>query len=317
MLSLPKFLHRSVLTIDISPDVLTILSLSTINKKYCIEAYGRAILPPESIKGHLIKDIEAIAYQIKHLITQTKQYFKYAVLAIPEAATISKIIQINSNVSEQALEEAVLHEIKNYIPYPIHEINIDFHLLGGSLKQAAMLDVLVVASKTEYIENRLAIAKRAGLSVKAIDVESYAIERAIGLLMPPINPIKNIAFCELDAKRMQFAILENMSIVFSRREGFYFNPEEPLTYENWAVEQIQHALQFFFSNHATMIEQLVLSGDVTNLSGMAQRLEEQLVIPISIVNPLGALSLGRHVDPHTMKDHSLPITALGLALRQV
>lgn len=321
MLSLPKFLYPSVLSVDISPDAVTILSLSLLDKKYSIEAYGSAVLPPQSIKGHLIDDIDAIAYQIKHLIGKTKRYFKYAVLAIPEAATMSKMIQINSNLREQALEEAVLNEIKNYIPYPLDEINIDFHMLGSALNQPSMVDVFVIASKIEYIENRVAIAKRAGLGVKAIDVELYAIQRAIRLLILSISHAKNsrvIAFCALYARRMQFIILQDMSILFSRSEAFYADSDDPIAYKTWALEQIQHAFQFFFSNHAIMIEQLVVMGNITNLSDMVECLEEQLTIPVGIVNPLESISLGGYVHPpHTIKDNSLPITALGLALRQV
>ena len=70
-----------------------------------------------------------------------------------------------------------------YIPFPMEEVSFDFEVLGPSEKDPDMLDVLLVATRSENVEQRAGRGARPpGLTAKIVDVEAFALENACKLL---------------------------------------------------------------------------------------------------------------------------------------
>ena len=223
MLKLFKSKHRSILGVDISSTSVKILEVSSSGDQYCVEWYGSAILPENAMEGNIVKNVDAVASTIKKLIANAQFSSRLVALAVPDSSAISKIIQVNDGLSDQEIEEVVVTEADKYIPYPIDEINIDFNVLGHSAKNAAMLDVLIVASRAENVSNRVEVITRAGLDAKIVDVESYAVERVTQLLkseLPAGGEKKNIAIIDIGAVYTHLFVLHGMKIIFSREEEF-------------------------------------------------------------------------------------------------
>lgn len=352
-LNLFKSQHRSILGIDISPTSVKILELSRLGDQYCVEGYARAMQPEYAMEGGFIKDAEAVANTIKNLLRTANLASKQVVCAVPESTTISKIIQINTGLNEQEIEELVILEADKHIPYPIDEINVDFNVMGPSLKNSAMLDVLIVASRSENVSNRVDVINRAGLMAKVVDVESYAVERASQLLrsaLPAGGDKKNIAIVDIGAAYTHLFVLHGMKIIFSREEEFGGKQlidavmqrygmqrqeasvaiEErslPEDYESETLQpfkelillQVKRSLQIFFStSHYTCVDHIILSGGVAKLSGIAQLLQEHINTSTTIANPFAHMSFAKTVDRDSlMKDSPMLMVACGLALRHI
>lgn len=353
MLNLFKSKHRSILGIDISSTSVKILELSLKGDDYCIENYGSAVLPEHAMEGNVIKDIDAVANTIKKLINTSHFSCKQVACAVPDSCAISKIIQINSGLSEQEIEELVVSEADKYIPYPIDEINIDFNVLGPSSKNSAMIDVLIVASRAENVSNRAEVITRAGLEPKVIDVESYAVERAVQLLkddLPAGGEKKNIAVIDIGAVYTHLFVLHGMRVIFSREEEFggkqlidavvkkydiqrdeaVVGIEQSTLASDYIDEilqpfneliflQVKRALQFFFStSHHTFVDHILLAGGVTKQPGIAQLLQDHINIPTSIANPFSKMGLAKHLNREAINQASPTLmVACGLALRYV
>src|SRR5690606_14541980 len=59
----------------------------------------------------------------------------------------------------------------------------DFEIVGESEREPDMLDVLLVATRTENVEQRQAAVESAGLVARVVDVEDFAVESACQLLI--------------------------------------------------------------------------------------------------------------------------------------
>ncbi len=353
MLNLFKSKHRSILGIDISSTSVKILEVSADNNEYRVEGYGAAVLPENAMEGNAIKDIDAVATSIKKLVSTARFSCKHVACAVPDSSAISKVIQINSGLSEQEIEELVVSEADKYIPYPIDEINIDFNVIGPSLKNSAMLDVLIVASRAENVSSRVEVITRAGLEPKIVDVESYAVERAAQLLtsdLPAGGEKKNIAIIDIGAIYTHLFVLHGMRIIFSREEEFggkqlidsvvqrynmqrgeaLLGIEQGTLPSDYAEEilqpfnelillQVKRALQFFFStSHHTFVDHIVLAGGVAKQPGIAQLLQEHINIPTSIANPFSGMSMAKTVNLEAItQDFPTLMVACGLALRHI
>ncbi len=345
--------HRSVLGVDITSTSVKILEISKTGGQYCVEGYGRAPLPEYATEGNVIKDINVVANTIKNLLLSANLTSKYAACVVPESATISKVIQINAALTLQEIEELVVIESDKYIPYPIDEVNMDFNIIGPSTKNSAMVDVLIVASRSENVSQRVDVMTRSGLIAKIVDVESYVIERAAQLLKPDLpagGEKKNIAVIDMGAALTHLFVLHGMKIIFSREEAFGGNQlteaviqryQMPLEDALLAIEQgslpedygrevlspfmelillqVKRALQFFFSTtHHTFVDHIILAGGVAKLPGIAQLLQEHINIPTSIANPFSQMTFAKKVNREAMtNDAPMLMVACGLALRQI
>ena len=331
---------------------MEILEISSTNDQHRVEGYGSASLPENAMEGSVIKDAEAVANTIKALLVKSNISCKHAAVAVPDSSAISKVIQINDGLSEQEIEELVIMEADKYIPYPIDEVNIDFNVLGPSLKNSAMLDVLIVASRAENVTSRVDVITLAGLEPKIVDVESYAVERAAQLLaseLPAGGEKKNIAIIDIGAVYTHLFVLHGMKMIFSREEEFggkqlinsvvqhygistseaLLGIEQgnlPEDYTNELLQpfresivlQTKRALQFFFStSQYTYVDYILLAGGVARQPGLAQLLQEHINIPTSVVKPFDRMDLAKGVERDIItRDSPMLMVACGLALRQ-
>lgn len=353
MLKLLKPKHHSILGIDISSFAVKILEISGSKGNLCVEGYGYELLPADTFDGTVIKDVDAIADCIKRVIAKAKLSAKQVAVAVPDSTVITKVVQLNDSLTDQEIEELVVIEADKYIPYPIDEINLDFEIQGHSIKNPALLDVLIVASRAENVNNRVEAISRAGLEAKIVDVESYAVERAAQLFakdLPAGGQDKIVPIIDIGANYTHLFVLNNMKLVFSREEKFggvqlieaiaerYKMTKEqaimasnlgqlPSDYESEVLEpfkdmillQIKRTLQFFYStSQHSYVDHILLAGGIARQEGLAALIQEQLNVPTTVANPLASMTFGRYMDKEliTMDAPSLMV-ACGLALRNV
>ena len=353
MLKLFKPKHHSILGIDISASAVKILEISGVGENLCVEGYGRELLPPNILDGNVIKDTALVATIISRVIRKAGLSSKQVAVAVPDSAVITKVVQINDGLSDSEIEELVIIEADKYIPYPIDEINLDFEIQGHSSKSTEMLDVLIVASRAENVNSRTAVIEAAGLEAKIVDVESYAVERAAQLFardFPAAGQDKIIAIIDIGFHYTHLFVLNNMKLTFSREEKFggaqlidaimehyHMTREEALAAkinqtlpEDYDIEvlqpfkelvllQIKRTLQFFYStSQHGFVDYILLAGGVAPEQGLAQLIQEQLDVTVTVANPFHYMSISKKVDLAAI-NHDAPalMVACGLALRNI
>lgn len=292
---------RSILGVDFSSTSIKILELSGSQAQHCVEGYAQTPFP---------QNLNAIVTSIKTLLSNSNFSSKQAIIAVPDSSVFSKVIQIKSCVDEQDLEEWVLMEAGKYIPYALEDINLDFNVLGPSPNHSEWRDVLVVASRTENVNQRLETMKSAGLEIQIVDVESYAIERAVRLSFP-IDQGKNIAFFDMGRLYTRCFVFNGGRFIFSHEDvvGESTLPE-------LLLQQLKRALQFFFStSHHQSIDQIVLTGNLERFPNIAQFFYENLGISTHITNPFTQMTYATLGIQETIKKAAPQLmVACGLAL---
>lgn len=294
----------------ISSTSITILEISGSPNQYCVEGYGHMQLPKP------YSDIDIVAHAIKTLLSSSGLLSKQVVLAIPDSCVISKIIQISIYTRKQDIEEWVILEAEKHIPYPMNEINLDFHIIGPSIDNPALLDVLIVAARTEHVELRIETLRRAGLAVRIIDIESYAIERAACLWtgeLSLLNQEKHSVLFDINESVMYCFVFYGEKIIFSREDRL----------DDWhdfygLLQQMQRAMQFFYSSFShAFIGQMILAGSMPTLDSLKQFLQLHLEIPINIANPFVEMRfVNNNLRDLIEKDAPKLMVACGLALRR-
>lgn len=334
--------------VDISSTAVKLLQLSRAGDRYRVEHYAIEPLPANAVVDKNIAEPQAVGDAIRRAMARCGSKARQAVGAVGGSAVITKLIPMPADLTEDDLESQVELEASNYVPYPIEEVNLDFEVLGPMPGNEEMLQVLLVASRAENVETRASALEMGGLAPKVMDVETFAMENAFGLLGDAGPADSLVALVDIGATMTTLYVLRDGRSLYSREQVFGgkqlddeimrrygLNLEEarlakrqgglPDSYRNEVlqpfrealVQQVSRLLQFFYAgSEFNRVDRIVLAGGTASTTGVAPMVEEQLGVPTTVANPLAQMTLGPRVQASALaQDAPSLMIAAGLALR--
>ena len=215
--------YRPLLGLDITTSSVKLIELAMAGGQYRVEAYAAEPTPQNAINEKAIVDAEAVGEAIRRAVKRAGAKTSEVAVAISGDAAITKVIQMPRSLRSADLEGQVEMQADQYIPFPMDEVSYDFEVLGPSDKDADTNDVLLVATRTENVEQRQAAVKAAGLSARIVDVEAFALENACKLMthqMPDGGIDRTIAVVDFGASSTTFSVLRNLKVVYTRDFAF-------------------------------------------------------------------------------------------------
>ncbi|KAF3977812.1 MAG: pilus assembly protein PilM [Methylococcales symbiont of Iophon sp. n. MRB-2018] len=343
--------QATVLGIDISTTAIKLLELSKSETQYRVESYAVAPLPQDSVVDKNITNIDVIANAIKTAIKQSGTKTKNACVAVAGSSVMTKVISMPGFLTEDEMEEQILVEADQYVPYSLDEVNLDFEVQQETENNPEMVDVLLAVSRRENVDDRVEALEKAGLKAKIVDVEAFAMENAFSLLADQlVDAIDNqtIAIVDIGETMLTLNVLHECRTVYTwgqdfggkqlteeiqRRYGLSYEqaglakrhgslPDNYMTdvldpFKKSMVQQIARALQFFVSASANReIDSIVLTGGCSAIAGLEKAVEQSLGIPALVSDPFINMALSNKVKPQSLSnDAPVMMIACGLALR--
>lgn len=341
--------------IDISSTAVKLLELSQntgrTGSNYRVESYGVEPLPSNAVVEKNIAEVDAVGEAIRLAVKRSGSKAKNAAVAVSGSAVITKVISMPASLSDQDLESQIQLEADQYIPYPLEEVNIDFEVLGPSEKNPELVDVLLAASRSENVDDRVAALELAGLTAVVVDVEAYAMENACTQLvdqLPEGGEEQTIAVVDVGATTTTLNVLHNNKIMYTREQNFggrqlteeiqrryglsmeeagmakrqgglpdNYVPEVLDPFKEAMAQQVSRSLQFFFSSSAySSVEHIILAGGSSSIPGVDDLIEEKLGTSASVANPFANMSVANKIKPQVLSaDAPALMIACGLALR--
>ena len=343
--------NTPVLGIDISTAAVKLLELSKAGARYRVESYAVAPLPQDAVVDKNIADVDVIGDVIKTALKQSGSKLKHACVAVAGSAVMNKIISMPASLDDIEMEEQILVEADQYIPYSLDEVRLDFEVQGPSENNPDKVDVLLAASRKENVDDRVEALKKAGLKAKVVDVEAFSIENAFTLLvdqLPDVKEGQTVAIADVGATMSTLNVMHDFRTVYTREQGFggkqlteEIQRRYGLSYEeaglakkhgglpdNYTtdvlnpfmqalVQQIARSLQFFVSSSANRsVDNIILAGGCASIPGIEKLVEQNLGIPAFVANPFINMALSNKVKPQSLSnDAPAMLLACGLALR--
>jgi len=340
-----------VLSIDISTAAVKLLELSKVGTRYRVESFAIAPLPQDAFVDKNIANANVIAEAIKVALKRSGSKLKEATVAVSGSAVMTKIITMSGSLTDDEMEEQIMIEADQYVPYSLDEVNFDFEVQRINENNPEMVDVLLVASRRENVDDRVEALSKAGLKASIVDVEAFAMEKAFSLLSDQFEDStgdKTVAIADIGSTIATLNVLHNGRSLYTREQGFggkqlteEIQRRYGLSYEEAGlakrqgglpdnyivdvldpfkkamVQQIQRSLQFFVSSNANRgIDSIVLAGGCASIPGVDGLVEKILEVPVYIANPFINMTLSNKIKPQTLSDDApTMMIACGLALR--
>ena len=344
--------HRQLLGLDITTSSIKLIELSMAGGHYRVESYAAEATPQNAVNEKSIVDVDAVGEAIARAAKRAGAHSREVAIAISGDAAITKVIQMPRSLRDAELEAQVELQADQYIPFPMDEVAYDFEVLGPSEKDPEAIDVLLVATRSENVEQRRAAVAAAGLTTRIVDVEAFALENSCRLMthqMPDGGTERSIAVVDFGASSTTFSILRNLKVVYTR--DFAFGGQQltedimrtygltieeagrakkegglPGNYQSEVLDpfiddmtqQVSRSLQFYLASGSgrDQPEKILICGGCANVPGVADVISSRVGIAAEKGDPLGQMKLSsRARSQGVQRDATALLTACGLALR--
>ncbi|WP_054693914.1 type IV pilus biogenesis protein PilM [Geotalea toluenoxydans] len=341
--------EKDVVGIDIGSSSIKLIQLKSQKGMYQLQNVGLIPLPAEAIVDNTLMDSASVVEGVKTLLASLKITAKEAACSISGNSVIIRKISLPVMPTEE-LEEQIHWEAEQYIPFDINDVNIDFQIIAPDDIDSSKMNVLLVASKKDIINDYLAVFTEAGLKLTIVDVDSFAVQNAFELNYDP-DPDNVIALVNIGASVMNMNIVKDGISLFTRdvqlggslyneeiQKHFGVNNEEAerikvsesstdnrlkdiLTRANDTLAiEMRRSLDFYNSTAGEgKISKVYLSGGGAKSAMLAETVSQKLAIPVEILNPFAKVKFDeKQFDPDYLKEISPLVTvAVGLATRRL
>ncbi len=338
--------------LDITTSSIKLIELVPQGRGYRVECYAAEPSPPNSITEKSIVDADAVGEAVRRAVKRASTKATEVAIAIGGDAAITKVIQMPRTLNDNDMEAQVEIQADQYIPFPMEEVSFDFQVIGETPNYPEMVDVLLVATRTENVDQRRAAVEAAGLKARIVDVEPFALENACDLLthqMPDGGMDRQIAVVDFGASSTTFSVLQDLRVVYTRDFNFggqqlteeimriyglsledagrskkegglpsNYQPEVLDPFVDDMTQQVSRSLQFFLASDGgrEQPDQILVCGGCANIAGVADLIASKVGIPTEVGDPLGQMKVSSRARSQGVDaDATALLTACGLALR--
>jgi type IV pilus assembly protein PilM len=155
------FGSKELIGLDIGSSSIKLAHVKSTGSEYGVKKFGVFPLPPDAIVDGAIMDHATVIEGVKTALRELKVREKEVATSLSGHSVIIKKVVLPTTTPEE-LEESIQWEVEQYIPFDIKDVKIDFGDRPAEGRPAKM-DVLLVAVKSDLVNDYISVVKDAGL----------------------------------------------------------------------------------------------------------------------------------------------------------
>jgi type IV pilus assembly protein PilM len=198
--------------LDIGTSSIKIIELEG-GAPFRLNRFGRIPLPEGALSGGVVKDSDAVSQAITDAFAMLQIRHKQVQVAIAGQAVVVRNIKIPLMAAAE-VKNALQWEAERYIPFPVAECSMDFGIISRDEAQQEM-EVMIVCAHNDIINSHLEVLRKARLQPMAIDIQPFALNRALGLEDTQKNGT-NVAVLDIGAGSADLSIFKGGISRFTR-----------------------------------------------------------------------------------------------------
>lgn len=343
---------KGLIGVDITSATVKLIELKRAGSHFQVQSYAVRPLREGAVVERRIRDMPAVVDALKRAVDHARPSSRHAAVAVPAGAAITKTLSFPASLDDGEIETRIQLESDRHIPFPFNEVAFDFQRLGLNARYGDQQDVLLVACRQQDVNQLTEALLQVGLTPAAVDVETFAMERAFQELRHQLpsedGEQECVALVDIGATMNAFHVLRNGRVIFSRdtvfggrqltdeiRNRYGLTLEEaglakkrgglPDDYSlsvldpflDTLVQQVGRSLQLYYTaGRKQEVRRMILAGGTSVLPGLAERLAEESGMEVVIANPFRRMKVNPRIDvPTLVGDAPAMLTACGLAMR--
>jgi type IV pilus assembly protein PilM len=198
--------------LDIGTSAIKIIELES-GDPLRLRRFGTIPLPEGALVGGVVKDQAIVSRTITEAFTKFGIRHRRVQVAIAGQAVVVRNIKMPL-MEETEVQNALRWEAERYIPFPVEQCIMDYVIINRDDVQQEM-EVMLVCAHNDIIDSHLEVLRQAGLQPMAIDIQAFALSRALGLEDAEKNR-KNVAVLDIGAGSVDLSIFKDGISRFTR-----------------------------------------------------------------------------------------------------
>jgi len=344
------FGSKELIGLDIGSSAIKLAHVKPVGVEFRVKKFGVFPLPPDAIVDGAIMDHVSVIEGIKTALRELKVKEKEIATSLSGHSVIIKKVVLPTTTPEE-LEESIQWEVEQYIPFDIKDVKIDFQVIGPLREDPSKMDVLLVAVKTDLVNDYVSVIKDAGLTPTIVDIDSIAAGNAFELCHP-VSDEQVPMVVNVGASFMNINILHSGVPLFTRDVpmggGMYtseiqkqlavsFDTADELkigkkdagdraakiaeimrTVSNILSTEVQRSYNFFSATYPDrLVTKVYLTGGAAKSAFLKEMLTEKIGVDVEMFDPFEGLMVEEgSVDRSLAASYNTAATvSIGLALR--
>lgn len=353
---LANFDNGQLIGVDIGLSAVKIALLGNPKKnKYRLEHYAAIPLSEAAIIEDEIQKADEVVDALKQALADARIKTRICNLGMDGPNTMTKRMQVPDGTKED-IEDNILWESEQYIPFGADESEVDYAILG-KVPNEDVVDAIVAAAKVSVVESYMETLKDAGLIVRRVDLNVFAINNIFEIIVGKDLP----AYSEAGAILIDFGAQTTTVVVYKdggpvltkeipvggvliteeiqRQMGVSYEeaedlktsgdskgnlPEEILaiiqSQLSAQMSEIKKVLNFFIAaGSSDQVGYCFVTGGSCRLPGLMEALQDVINLEPQYLNPFAAIEF----DKKSFGEETLEaiattgLVAMGLGLRKI
>jgi type IV pilus assembly protein PilM len=310
--------NAAVVGLELDPGHIAAAEV-TVNGSVTLTRGAIAMLRPGLVRDGEVADAAGLAETLRGLFDEHGLPRRVR-LGIANQRIVVRTLDLPPLEDEKALAAAVKVQAPDHIPMPMDEAVLDWQSLGiVNTPVGPRSRAVVVAVRREVVDRLVGVAREAGLELEGIDLSAFGMVRALGTgdrgarLYVNVAGLTNVAVANASGclfTRAAAGGLEDLAHTLSERRGLTLeHARQWMRHVGLATaledvegdadlvaaargvledgvhqlaDTVRNSLNFYrMQDSAETVEDGVLTGPAVDIPGFAERLSEQLKLPLA------------------------------------
>ena len=328
---------KSFLGVDVGTSAIRVVELGRRGKDIQLDNYGEVKTASLS-KDTLLNSNQQLGAFLKAILREADMKSRAVNFSIPDFSSFFTSFELPP-MPEKELEQAVRFEARSYIPLPLSEITLDWQLVGER-------KILVAAIPNSTISQYQQIASIAGLEIRALEAEVFALARPLAREEQNTSAIIDIGArsttCNIFEKGTlkishSFNVSGNeLTEILRRSLKINYEAAEELKKKAgvWGIagqekevgeillplidamlSEVKKTFNNFRQQEGKDVEIVILAGGSALMPGLKEYFFEELDKKVDIANPFSSISFPQILEETLKEMGPVYAIAVGLALK--
>lgn len=305
-------------------------------------------VPPDAIVAGEVMDQALVIQAVQGALIAAGVEGAEVVAAVGGSNVIVRKVRVDKSRRAE-LREAMQWEAEQIVPFDTSAITLDFQVLDAE-EESPELSVLLAVAKRDLVDARVQLLRDAGVATRVVDIEAFALHNAFEFNHPDAmrgtvalvnigHDVSNVSVLEdgvpiltrdnpVGVRRLREDLQRDARLSAEEAEssltgglpgaaldGVVARRGEELAREVERAGTVAQSL----SRTLRPLREVYVAGGGARVAGLAERIAQQLRIPVRPVNPLLNLAVADGALDDVDTEAVAPLLALpvGLALRKV
>lgn len=172
------FGKETLIGLDIGSANLKAVQVDVLKTGFRVVRAAQQKTPPGAVRDGIVIDRDAVAQAIRQMLKAASISASGAVMAVSGPTVVVRHIKL-PRMSEAALKKSIRYEAGKYISANVEDSALAFEIQGAADGEPDQMNVMLVAAPREMVESRIDTVERAGLEAVGVDLEAFALQRAL------------------------------------------------------------------------------------------------------------------------------------------